>query len=273
MHVVDLPLEREQAYFHCLEEWSDELHDAGDQKEIWYRKMKGRGLRVKVAIDDAGTIGGMIQYAPIENVPVEGTDLYYLYRIWVHGHRQGQGNFQGKGMGKALLDAAEEDARTLGAGGFVAWGLSLPFFMRASWFRRQGYRRVDRDGIQELLWKPFKTDAVAPRWIKRNRKPQLVDGKVAVTCFRSGWCPAQNAVYERARRAAGKLGDPVLFTRIDTFDRDAASEWGVSDSLFIDGRQIRTGPPPSYQKIEALIARTVRKLRRAGARPERAPPS
>jgi len=84
--------------------------------------------------------------------------------IWVHGHKQGRGNFQGHGMGSALLDAAEADARALGAKGLAAWGLWLPFWMKASWFKRHGYRKADRQGIAVLLWKPFTGDAQPPRW-------------------------------------------------------------------------------------------------------------
>ena len=262
MKVVDLPQEQEKAYFQCLEEWSEELREAGDHKEKWFERMRGRGLRVKVAQDDQGVVGGMIHYVPIEQVAVEGRDLYYLYCIWVHGYAQGRGNFQKKGLGRALLQAAEEDVRQLGAKGFVVWGLSLPIFMRASWFRKQGYRRVDRDGMQELLWKPFSAEAVAPKWIKQKKRPAAEPGKVVVTCFKNGWCPAQNMVYERARRAAAELGDRVAFRAIDTFERDAAAEWGISDALFVDSRQIRTGPPPSYEKIRQVIAGKLKKLRR-----------
>jgi GNAT superfamily N-acetyltransferase len=129
LKVIDLPQEQEKAYFQCLEEWSEELRDAGDRKEKWYDRMRGRGLRVKVAVDDQGTVGGMIHYAPIEQVAVEGSQLYYLYCIWVHGYARGRGNFQKRGMGKALLEAAERDVRQLGGKGFAVWGLSLPLFI------------------------------------------------------------------------------------------------------------------------------------------------
>jgi hypothetical protein len=51
-----------------------------------------------------------------------------------------------------------------------------------------------------------------------------------------------------------------LFREIDTLDRQAMLEWGHADALFIDDKQVRTGPPPSYAKIRALIARRVAKL-------------
>ena len=37
-----------------------------------------------------------------------------------------------RGMGKALLAAAEEDARALGTKGMAAWGVWLPSWMKAS---------------------------------------------------------------------------------------------------------------------------------------------
>jgi len=35
---------------------------------------------------------------------------------------------------------------------------------------------------------------------------------------------------------------------------------GIVDAFFIDGKQVRTGPPPSYEKIKKLIAKRVKKL-------------
>ena len=68
----------------------------------------------------------MIQYVPIEEAFVDGQGLYFVHCIWVHGHKQGRGNFQKKGMGTALLEAAEQDARELGAKGMAAWGMAPP---------------------------------------------------------------------------------------------------------------------------------------------------
>lgn len=260
MRVIDLTEEHERLYFVCLEDWCEEMKEAGDHKETWYRKMKDRGLRVKLALDDQGQVGGMIQYVPIEESFAEGRDLYFVNCIWVHGYRKGRGNFQKRGMGKALLRAAEADAKELGAKGLVAWGVTLPFFMKASWFKKQGYTRVDKEGMQVLLWKPFADDAVAPKWIKQKKKPGAMPGQVTVTAFLNGWCPAQNLVFERAKRAAFELGDKVVFQGINTFDRQVLLDWGIADGLFIDGRQVRTGPPPSYKKIRRMIAKRARKL-------------
>jgi GNAT superfamily N-acetyltransferase len=261
MEIVDLKDEHKPLYFVCLEDWSEEIREAGDHKARWYEKMKDRGLRVKLALGDKDEVGGMIQYVPIELSPgAEGRDLYFVLCIWVHGHKKGRGNFQKRGMGRALLQAAEEDAKERGAKGLAAWGMAIPVFMRASWFRRQGYKPADKMGMQVLLWKPFNQDARPPRWIKPKKTPAITPGKVTVTALLHGWCPAMNMTFERARRAASEFGDRVVFNSVDAFNRDVILEWGTSDALFVDKKQVRTGPPPSYNKIKKRIARRVKGL-------------
>ncbi len=55
MKVFDLQTDQEELYFQCLEDWSNEMADAGPHKEEWYRKMKTRGLRVKIAFGSTVT--------------------------------------------------------------------------------------------------------------------------------------------------------------------------------------------------------------------------
>jgi len=71
-----------------------------------------------------------------------------------------------------------------------------------------------------------------------------------------------NMTFERAKRAASEFGDQVVFRAVDTFNRETILEWGVSDALFVDQKQVRTGPPPSYKKIKKRIAKRVKGLGR-----------
>lgn len=260
MDIIDLDEKTEGEYLACLESWSDEIKEGGKAKELWFRRMKEKGLRVKLALVD-GRPAGMIHYVPIAHAFAEGRDLYFIHCIWVHPHKgKGVGDQRKKGLGTALLAAAEDDARALGAKGMAAWGVSLPVFMRASWFKKHGYRKVDKNEVAVLLWKPFAEDALPPRWIREKKKPETVPGKTAVTVFRNGWCPAMNMVTERARRASEEFGDRVDFRLYETWDRPTYEEWGIADALFIDGKPVRTGPPPSYEKIRRKIAKRVKKL-------------
>lgn len=261
MKIIAMTPEHEQLYFVCLEDWSDEMAEAGSHKARWYEKMKDKGLRVRLATDDEGNIGGMIQYIPIEYSFVSGKDMYVILCIWVHGHKEGRGDFTGKGMGSALLKAAEDDVRQLGKKGIIAWGITLPFFMKASWFKKHEYRKVDKDGITALLWKPFAEDAVVPSLILEKKKPVKGKGVVRIDSFINGWCPASNIVFERAKRAALEFGSKVEFNAYDTSDRAVFDEWGIMDALYVNGKKVNTGPPPSYEKIHGIIKKQVSKLK------------
>ena len=263
MKIVELNEELMPDYLCCLEEWSDEFKEAGDHKACWTEKMLARGLRVFFALDDQGVAGGMIQALPIEQSFVLGQDLYMVLCIWVHPHqKKGRGNFRKQGMGRALLAAAEEDAKSRGALGMAAWGLSLPFWMKASWFKKYGYQKAQSQGFlgPVLLFKPFSPEAQPPKWPHPQPGPEPIEGKVRVTALCSGWCPIMGMTFERAKRAASELGDRVVFEGIITDEPEVQAQWGLADDLRIDGKSIGQGPPLSYDKIKKQIAKRVKKL-------------
>jgi GNAT superfamily N-acetyltransferase len=253
MQIIHLTDKYKPDYFSCMEEWAPEMLEGATLKEAWHGKMKEKGLRVLMAIDDEGIAGGMIQYIPIEHSFIDGGDLYFIHCIWVHQLEKGRGNYQKRGMGKALMEAAEADARRLGAKGIAAWGISSDVWMPASWFLKQGYLEADRLDWQVLVWKPFTDDAVAPKWFREKKRPEPSPGCVTVTSLFNGWCTSGNVVHQRARRAAEELGDKVVFREIDTSDRSNLAEWGISDGIFIDADPLEPGPPPPYEEIKKLI--------------------
>jgi len=117
--------------------------------------------------------------------------------------------------------------------GMAAWGLSLPFWMKAAWFKKHGYRNADREFISALVWKPFVEDATAPHWVRQRKPVASVPGKVSVTASRT-LVPAQNITFERAKRAAQRFGDQVVFRKSN--HRPADFESGHCRWRFIDGK-------------------------------------
>jgi N-acetylglutamate synthase-like GNAT family acetyltransferase len=259
MEIINITDEYVDTYCKCLEDWSEEMKESGTLKKEWYQKKRQQGLRVKLAKNENNEIVGMIQYAPIERAPVFGKDLYYIYCVWIHGYKEGVGDNRGRGIGKQLLKAAEDDVKDLGAKGIAAWGITLPFFMRSKWFKKNGYIRADKNGITELVWKAFDEKAEPPALTKIQKRPEVRDDKVKVTCFRNGWCPAQNIACERMKRAVTEYGDKIEYIEIDTDKRNNLEEWGISDAIFINDKQINTGPPPSYKKLQKLLKKKVEK--------------
>ena len=111
-----------------------------------------------------------------------------------------------------------------------------------------------------MLWKPFSSDAEPPKWIKKKYTPKLTPGKVTITSFFNGQCPAGNITHERAKRAANVFSDKVIFRTINTNDKEVMRRYGEKDSLYIDAKKVTKGPPLSYEKIKRLIAKRVKKL-------------
>jgi len=262
MGIINLSEEYMNSYCMCLEDWNSEMEEAGDHKACWYQSMKDKGLGVKLALNQENKAVGLIQYLPAEHSYAQAEGHYAILCIWVHGYKQGVGNHQKQGIGTALLKAAEEDVTERGALGMVAWGLSIPVWMKASWFKKHGYKRADRLGFlgPELVWKPFSEGLSAPRWIRQKKKPEKIPGQVTVSAYLNGWCPGQNICFNRAKRASEELGDKVLFREILTSERETFLEWGISDALYIDDKKVNTGPPPSYKKIRKKITRQLERL-------------
>ncbi len=262
MKIVDLTQEYEKLYFVCLEDWSDEMKESGCHKETWYRAMKDKGLRVKLALNDDNKAVGMIEYLPIEYSIAEGHELYYINCIWVHGHKQGIGDQRKHGYGKALLQAAEDDAREKGASGMAAHGITLPFWIPASYYKKQGYRVIDKSGMMRLLFKPFIPQAQPPVMVKPVRKPSKQEnpGKITLTYLLTGSCPGCNIVFERANRAAEEFQGQVVLRTIDTSDRETYLAWGAQNELFLEDRRITNGPPLSYAKLKKMIQKQLRRL-------------
>ena len=71
-------------------------------------------------------------------------------------------------------------------------------------------------------------------------------------------CPSNSKT--SPRREAAAFDERVVFEAVDTANRETFLDWGICDALFIDGREVRTGPPPSFEKLKGLIEKRVRKL-------------
>lgn len=246
-------------YFCCLEDYNSIIEQALSYKQQWYKQMKDKGLRVKLAIDDDEKIAGMIQYLPVEHSFITGKDMYFIHCIWVHGHKEGIGNRQKRGMGKALLSAAETDAYSLGAKGIIAWGLRIPVWMKASWFRKQGFKSADTQGMMALLYKTFYPDTQKPSFPKPMKKPVSNTNKLILTDFINGWCPFSNVTHYNAQKIAADFPDKIELITYDTTNKAILAEWGIAEGLYINGKEIRSAPPIAY---EALKRKIIHKLKR-----------
>ena len=256
MEIVDLGPEHEEVFYCCLKPEDRVFAEGVPMKRDWLYRHGGEGVRVKLAIDDDGAVAGMVQYVPRPLAPfVVGDDgIWVIHCIWVHLYESAIGDRGGKGMGTALLQAAEEDMRSLGARGVAAWGLTFPEWMNVPWFERHGYARVDEQGVLGLAFKAFDPDVDDPRWLEERRRPGPIPGKVRVSSFVIGWCTSGNLNHTWAQRASDELGEDVVFETYDTSDPSVVAEWGISSGILVDGAQLVIDGSETYEKVRDLIA-------------------
>ncbi|MBN2510290.1 MAG: GNAT family N-acetyltransferase [Spirochaetales bacterium] len=251
----------EAAFCACLTP-GDTGEDNGIKRR-WFDGRTAENFGARLAKTKDGKAVGMIQYVPAEDSPVEGRKLWFVYCIWIPPKKRNPGrHMRGKGIGKALLKAAEEDVRSRGASGLAVWGTPLPFFMQSSWFRRQGYTACDKTGIQQLLWKQFQEGAQTPQW-RRNPKPvprpENDDAKADIVIFSQGICPAMNMTRTRFEQAARSFGSDASLRIVDVSDAQYIRDWGRTDAFFVNGKEISPGPPPSLAKITRIIKKEIRR--------------
>jgi len=109
------------------------------------------------------------------------------------------------------------------------------------------------------MWKPFNENAVPPHFRKPVKKPEKGKKQVNLTLFRNGWCQSMNITSERAKRAALDFPEKIEINEFDTTDRKILNEWGITDAVYLDGKEIPTGPPISYDRIRRKIQKRVKK--------------
>jgi len=125
-----------------------------------------------------------IEYAPLESAwtPVVGKNYVYMYCLWVDGE------FKGKGYGKALMDYCIADAKEKGMSGICMLGSKRQknWLSNQNFAKKYGFEVVDatQDGY-ELLALSF--DGTVPRFTDKARKQQIDNQEL--TIYYSMQCP------------------------------------------------------------------------------------
>lgn len=160
---------------------SKKLHPGVEAKRAWladrikeghvFRKLNAKGCC-------------FIEYAPLETawIPVVGNGYYYIYCLWVDGE------FKGKGYGKALMNYCIDDARTKGMSGVCMLGARKQknWLSNQAFARKYGFGVVDstEDGY-ELLALSF--DGTTPNFTDKSKEQKIENQEL--TIYYSMQCP------------------------------------------------------------------------------------
>jgi GNAT superfamily N-acetyltransferase len=217
---------------------SEEIDASGKRRLAWLRSREPDGLRVKVALVDGERVGFLFAM-PAEVSPWGplGEDLMAIPCLYVKNEAQNQG------AGRALIEAAEEEARKQGLKGLATFGYYWEdfWFMPAPFFEHFGFEEVERKGSIGLKWKPFAPDAVAPRMLEPSYEFEPVPGKVVIDLFWHTFCLTCDEEAARVKEVAAEFGDSVVLREYCGDDRDILLKHQIPRAIYVNGNEIGWG--------------------------------
>jgi GNAT superfamily N-acetyltransferase len=239
---------------------SEEIDSCANRRRAWLRAMHDKGSRVKVAILD-GERAGFLHVIPIEFCPWGplGHDLLVIPCLYVAN--------KGHGVGKALLAAAEEEAKQQDRKGVVTIGYYHDFwYMPASFFEANDFmrckqpdqERFDLKGTAALLWEVLDEHAEVPVPLEPNYRFKPIRGEVVIDLFWNTFCQTSYIEAQRVREVAAEFGDSVALTEYCADDRPVLLRYQIPRGIFVNGHEIGWGYEAPKDGIREAIAQALR---------------
>lgn len=246
---------------------SDEADACGRRRVAWLRTVYEDGARAKVALCDGQRVG-FLYVMPIEVSPWGplGRDLMVIPCLCV------QVKGKDKGMGRALIEAAEEEAGRQGKKGLVTTAYYHDFwFMPASFFERVGFSKVRSRtvpaegpnafvGREAILWKAFDPSAQPPEFLGAKYAFEPVPGKVAIDLFWNTFCQTSNIEAQRVREVAEEFGDSVVLREYAADEQAILLRYQIPRAILVNGRKIGWGYEAPKEGIREAISAALRVL-------------
>lgn len=252
-HVEIRDMQKADEYFvgTCSHVQALEEIDAACQRRLaWFRTMQRQGLRIKVALIE-GQHAGMLYLIPIERSPWGplGHDLLVIPCLFV------MTDIQGQGAGRALITAAEDEAKQQDKKGLVTTAYDHDFwFMPMSFFAACGFTEAVRRDTTVLMWKTFDPTAQVPQPLEPRHEFTPVPGKVVVDLFWTLFCQTSAIEAQRVREVVAEFGDDVVLREYQAEDRGVLQTYQRPRAICVNGEEIGWGYEAPKEGIRAAIA-------------------
>jgi GNAT superfamily N-acetyltransferase len=215
----------------------------------WFSENYSKGFRAKVVTIDGEQVGAAF-LVPIEINPwgPVGHDLMVMNCLFV------QEAALNKGIGKALIEAAVNEAKEQGRKGLVTFGYFHDYpFMQAAYFEKVGFEMVARKGDEALYWMPFDESAEPPKFLERKYEYVPVEGKVVIDLFWHSFCLTVNMERHNVMEVAGEYGDRVVLNEYCTNDPGILAKYQVPRAIYVNGKEIYWGYAAPKEGIREAI--------------------
>jgi len=233
---------------------SEEIDASSHRRVAWLKANHAEGVRAKVALRD-GRHAGFLFCMPIEVSPwgPRGENLLVVPCLFVLPHSTDHG------IGGALLEAAEQEARDQGLAGIVLQAVHLEgwWFMPAAYFEARGWEAVDRRGATRLLWKRFAEQAAPPRLLEPTYTFQPAAGRVVVDLFWNRFCLTSDMEAQRVRDVAAEFGEQVQLNEHQAEQAETLGLCGIPRAIYVDGQEISWGYEAPRDGIRDAIRRAL----------------
>ena len=235
---------------------SEEIDACAARRRELFRDLAGKGGRFKVALV-GGEHVGFAYGLPIDHAswgPL-GQDLMVIPCLYVLDASTGAG------VGRALIEAIEHDAREAGfAGVTITAYRNIPgaeWFMPAAYFEDLDYGAVDERGSEVLVWKAFRDDAAPPHFLQPHYVFEPIEGAVVVDLFWNGFCQTSGIEAERVREVCAEYGDRVVLREYNAEDRETLLRHQTPRAIYVNGKEIFWGYEAPREGIRAAIDRAI----------------
>ena len=249
------------------------MEDGMDNRISWIKKMMSKGLEILVALEkpkqekihykwvgkmlhsDLAVHGqvpmGLLEYIPIEYAlePIEGKNLLFINCMWILPP------FWITGVGKALIESFIERAKQYGGASVIAYeedkwfGTSIEY-MPSSFFKKFGFKEVDRDGSRILFFLDLGTSK-QPKFILPRLKGFTNSKKLDLTIFINSQCPWSKYMINTVKKEVEKYSN-VNFNIVNTDDRELIENLGISRGVCLNGKPI-FNRMASWEEIKTYI--------------------
>ncbi len=236
---------------------SAEMDSCAKKRCAWMRKMHRYGLRVKVAILKGERVG-FAYVMPLEISPWGplGKDLMVLPCLVA------QSGVKRKGVGRALVEASEEETLRQGKKGLVVkaydhdiWFMPASFFSRLDFSPAHSRDSVEFPGAKEIImWKCFDPSVMPPVFLEPNFQFEPMPGKVLIDLFWNTFCQTSVLEAERVREVAGEFGDRVILREYCADDRRVLLHYQIERGIYINGEKIGWGYEAPKEGVRKAIS-------------------
>lgn len=156
-------------------------HPGFVNKLPWYEEMYEKGMRIVIGKDEDGNKAGFMEYVPGKHAwrAVDAHEYLVIHCIWTYPKE-----YQGKGLGRMMIDYCIRETRRFGLKGIVTVAGKPAFVANIDMFEKYGFETVDKKNDFRLMALTLEEDAVLPKFAE-----VVVDGYKGLHMLYSYQCP------------------------------------------------------------------------------------